>query len=304
MYNELIFVKSLLPRIFLAVFLLFCLLEPFGNGGVFLTSESMTTTDLLSAKRHGSEESSTAEESSAARLELYLDGFCSAEEKLLTVNVRRADGAAFCGLFFGVEYDREKLTFLRAEAGELCGGFNFEYLCENSTVRCLLDSDRNCAAESDTVARLIFKVNSVGEAVFRLVPLSRISALTSNEGRFQELRIEEKELSVRIKDGTTSLSVIKVSRRKDELYVYGEITGEIGFASGFEITVIELDGKTADKTVLARAIKPSQAADGIYKFKQRIKLPKTDRFCVSVRALAFFANRCEKSEAIIYYSKE
>ena len=68
--------------------------------------------------------------------------------------------------------------------------------------------------------------------------------------------------------------------------------------------IVNLSDGTVQKLITVKAVPIKSQSEQKYRFKQKVKIPENDRYCVIVRAITYYRDRQSKSEREIYYSEE
>ena len=244
-------------------------------------------------------------ENKKSELFIFAESTYDEETESILLSIKRLDTTEFCGVFLTVGFESEFLSLASVTAGELCQNFSISYLCNEGEVRLLLDNSQNCGGESNTVASLRFEVKSdfAGELSFNLIA-SEDSAFCLRDGRLCKLSLKTADTAISVYKNKSEPRIVKITTRRGELYLYGEIRGEIGFASGFEVSIVNLSDGTIEKLLIVKAVPIRSTRAQKYRFKQKIKVPEKDRYCVIVRAVSYYRDGRSESERVIYYSGE
>ncbi len=247
----------------------------------------------------------TDKENEKSELFVFADSTYDEMSGSILLSIKRLEQTEFCGIFLTVGFESEFLSLSSVTQGELCGDFSISYLCDGSYVKLLLDNSQNCGGESNTVASLRFEVKSgfTGDLKFTL-SAGENSAFCLRDGGLFNLSLKTADTAITLYGEKSEPRIFKITRRHGELYLYGEIRGEIGFASGFEVSIVNLSDGTIEKLLIVKAVPIRSTRAQKYRFKQKIKVPEEDRYCVIVRAVSYYRDGRSESEKVIYYSGE
>lgn len=244
-------------------------------------------------------------ENKKSELFIFAESTYDEETESILLSIKRLDTTEFCGVFLTVGFESEFLSLASVTAGELCQNFSISYLCNEGEVRLLLDNSQNCGGESNTVASLRFEVKSdfAGELSFNLIA-GEDSAFCLRDGRLCKLSLKTADTAISVYKNKSEPRIVKITKRRGEIYLYGEIRGKIGFMAGFEVGIVNLSDGTVQKLITVKAVPIKSQSEQKYRFKQRVKIPENDIYCVIVRAITYHRDRQSKSERVIYYSEE